>query len=291
MHLCRPKPIVGLKNADYTLALRYMLLSTLLFAWMNVSVKYLSRLPPMEIVFFRGLISSSLTLATLRMQGIPPWGTNKRGLILRGIIGSMALILFFWTIQQIPLADAVTIQYTSPIFTTLMGVWLAGERVNAFRWFFILLSFIGVILIQGFDPRVSPFMLGVGLTASVFTGWAYTLVRKLTATEHPLVIVLYFPLVALPLSAVFCLYQWVRPEGMEWWHLLSVGVSTQIAQYCITNAYQRSEVSRISPFNYLGIIYAVILGMILFDEQMNTPTLLGIGLVLSGILAGWRLKK
>jgi drug/metabolite transporter (DMT)-like permease len=78
---------------------------------------------------------------------------------------------------------------------------------------------------------------------------------------------------------------------MEWFHLLSVGISTQIAQYCITKAYQRAEVSRISPFNYLGIVYAVILGMILFDEKLNIPTLLGIGLVLSGIMAGWRLKK
>jgi drug/metabolite transporter (DMT)-like permease len=285
------QPDLRLKASDYSLALRYMLLSTLLFAWMNVSVKYLSRLPPMEIVFFRGLLSSSLTFAALRFQGIPPWGNNKKRLIMRGVIGSVALILFFWTLQKIPLADAVTIQYTSPIFTTLMGVWLAGERVSAFRWFFIFLSFMGVVLIQGFDPRVSTFMLGVGLTASLFTGWAYTLVRKLTATEHPLVIVLYFPLVALPLSAVFCLFHWVTPRGMEWIHLLSVGISTQIAQYCITNAYQRAEVSRISPFNYLGIVYAVILGIILFDEKLNVPTLLGIGLVLSGIFAGWKLKK
>jgi drug/metabolite transporter (DMT)-like permease len=264
--------------------LRYMLIATVFFSFMNVTVKLVPHIPAIEIVFFRSVVSFVISYLLLKGKSIPVFGNNKKLLISRGITGAIALILYFTTLQNVPLASAVTLQYLSPIFTTLLGIYLVKEKIRPLQLFFFVVSFGGIIMIEGFDPRLSLFYLLIGVTSAFFSGISYNIIRKLKQTEHPLVIVFYFPLVAAPIAGIYCLFNWVQPIGWDWLILISVGVFTQFAQYYMTKAYQSEVLASVANLNYLGIIYALGLGYVFFGETFNLMTYLGMTLVLVGVI-------
>ncbi len=268
----------------FTPGVRYMLFATLCFATMNVFVKLLGNIEAVEIVFFRSIISLIISYVFLKRANIPVFGKNKTLLLTRGSAGAIALILFFVTIQKIPLASAVTFQFTSPIFTSILGIFIVKEKVHPLQWLFFAMAFAGVILIQGFDPRVSVLYISMGLTSALFAGIAYNMIRKLKTSEHPLVIVFYFPLITLPITGIYLLFNFTMPVGIEWLWLLIVGSLTQMAQYYMTKSYQSEELSKVASLNYLGILYALGYGWVLFDEHFNFMTYIAMAIVLTGVI-------
>ncbi|MFN5331258.1 MAG: DMT family transporter [Bacteroidota bacterium] len=267
-----------------------MLLSGLFFALMNVSVKWISHIPAIEIIWFRSLFSALVTGLLLRTKDIPLLGNNKGSLLVRGVVGSISLILFFYTLQRIPLATAVTLQYLSPIFTTLLGIFILKEKVKGIQVLYFGLAFAGVIVIQGVDSRVDGLSALLGLVSALASGIAYNLIRKLKQAEHPLVIMFYFPLVTLPIATPFLFSDWITPLGWDWMVLLWIGICAQNAQYFMTLAYQSGTVSKISSISYLGVIYALIFGYFIFGETYPIGAYLGMSMVLVGILLNLRLK-
>jgi drug/metabolite transporter (DMT)-like permease len=275
----------------FSKGVQYMLLSTLFFALMNVCIKLVPHIPAIEIIFFRSVISVVMSYLVLRRQQVNIWGTNKGLLITRGITGAIALVLYFTTLQNIPLATAVTIQYLSPIFTTILGIFIVKEKVKPWQWIFFLVSFIGILVIEGVDVRISPFYLTIGVAGAAISGISYNIIRKLNTREHPLVIVFYFPMVALPFSGIYSLFDWVQPVGWDWAILLLVGVFTQLAQYYMTMSYQAEELSKVAHLNYIGIFYALLLGFIMFDETFTIGSYVGMALVLVGVILNIRYKS
>src|SRR3954451_17513798 len=208
-----------------------MLLATLAFSIMNVFVKQLDRIPAMEIVFFRCLVSSAICFVGIARARVDWKGNNNLLLIARGAFGTLALYTFFVTIHNIPLATAVTIAYLSPIFTTLIGVVLLGEQVRPKQWLFYAIAFLGVLVIKGFDSSVPLLYLFTGLVSAVGSGVAYNLVRRLKEREHPIVVVLHFQLVGVVAGFGFTLFNWVKPVNFwEWFSLLMCGLLTQFGQ-------------------------------------------------------------
>lgn len=271
-------------------SVKSMLLAGIFFALMNVSVKFIPHIPAIEIILFRSLFSLIFSYAILKQQKVPVFGNNKKLLVLRGVVGSVGLITFFYTLQKIPLASAVTIQYLSPIFTTILGIFLVKERVKPIQFLFFAISFAGVLVVQGFDSRVNLFYAAIGVTSAIFSGLAYNVIRKLKNTEHPLVIIFYFPLVTLPIATVVSYFTWVQPVGWDWAILLWIGICTQTAQYFMTVAYQNANVAKVSSMTYLGLLYALFFGFLLFGETFGTMSYVGMGLVLLGILLNLRVK-
>ncbi|HEX9650773.1 MAG TPA: DMT family transporter [Cyclobacteriaceae bacterium] len=267
-----------------TKGVRYMLVSTLFFTGMNLLVKMVPNIPAIEIVFFRSLVSLVLSYGFLARLRISVWGNNKKLLIGRGISGAVALILYFTTLQVMPLASAVTIQFLSPIFTTILGIFVVREKVKPWQWAFFAIAFGGVLVIEGFDPRVSAFFGVIGIISALFSGFTYNLIRKMGTSEHPLVIVFYFPLVTLPVTGIYCYFFWVNPIGMEWLLLILIGVMTQFAQYFMTMAYQNEELSKVAPLKYFGVLYAIILGYVFFGETFNWLTYTGMIMVIVGVI-------
>ncbi|TXK44865.1 DMT family transporter [Pontibacter qinzhouensis] len=268
-----------------------MLLSTLFFSLMNVCVKSLAHIPAAEVILFRSIVSLVMSYTVLRKAGVPVLGTNYRWLIARGTAGAIALLLFFNTLQNIPLATAATVQYMSPIFTAILGIFMVKERVRLWQWFFFLVSFAGILVINGVEVNVDGLYLWLGVLSAVFSGLAYTIIRKINTQEHPLVIMFYFPLVSIPVVGVYCLFTWVNPVGWDWALLLLVGILTQLGQYYMTMSYQAEEISKVANLNYIGIIYALLLGYVLFDEQFSLLTYWGMALVLLGVILNIRYKN
>lgn len=267
-----------------------MLLAGIFFAIMQVLVKFLPHIPAVEIVFFRSLFSLVASLWILKKSQVPVFGNNKKLLVMRGVSGSLGLIFFFYTLQNIPLASAVTLQYLSPIFTALMGIFLVKEKLKPIQYLYFAIAFAGVLVIEGFDPRISPAFMLIGVGSAFFAGLAYNIIRKLRNTEHPLVIVFYFPLVTLPIATVYCLFNWVQPVGWDWLILLGVGIFTQAAQYYMTMAYQNAQLSKIASLNYIGILYALGFGFLFFNETFNLLTYFGMAMVLSGVILNIKTK-
>ncbi len=261
-----------------------MLLAGFFFALMNVTVKYLPHIPAIEIILFRSVFSFIFSYILLKQQRVPVMGNNKKLLILRGVVGSIGLITFFYTLQNIPLASAVTIQYLGPVFTSILGIFIVRERVLPVQFLYFAVAFSGVLMIEGFDSRIDPVFLGIGITSALFSGLAYNVIRKLKNTEHPLVIVFYFPLVTTPFAGLISYYFWVTPQGWDWGLLLLIGVLTQFAQYFMTMAYQNANLAKVASLNYVGILYALGFGYVLFEETYNLWTYGGMLLVLSGVI-------
>jgi drug/metabolite transporter (DMT)-like permease len=265
-----------------------MLLAGFLFSLMNVAVKLVPHIPAIEIILFRSLFSLVFTYLLLRKKEVPVLGNNKKLLIMRGIVGSIGLIAFFYTLQRIPLASAVTLNYLAPVFTTILGIFIVKEKVRARQFLYFAISFVGVLIIEGFDPRISLVDLSIALIASLAMGLAYNIIRKLNTSEHPLVIMIYFPMITLPIATGISALIWVQPSGWDWVILLAIGVLTQFAQYFLTLAYQNAKVAKISSLSYLSIVYALVFGFIIFGETFNMVTYLGMALVLSGVILNIR---
>lgn len=262
----------------------YMITAVLFFALMNIMVKYIPRMGAVEIVFFRSLVSLVMSYVMIRQLGISVWGNNKKWLIIRGIAGSVGLLMFFVTIKEIPLGSAIAIQYLSPIFTSILGIFIVRERVYPIQWLFFTMAFAGVVAIQGFDERVGPVYAAVGVLGALAAGLAYNSIRKLKSSDNPMVIIFYFPLITLPVTGIYLFWTWITPNLFELTMLLGIGVVTQIAQYFLTKAYQADDLSKISSVQYIGIIFALFFGFVLFGETYSLNSGIGIVLILLGVV-------
>jgi drug/metabolite transporter (DMT)-like permease len=269
----------------------FMLLAVVFFSGMNASVKMLHHLPAHELIFWRSIISFSISFAILKRLGIALPGNNKKWLIMRGLAGTAALLLFFLSLRLMPLATASTVQYLSPIFTVLFAGWINQQKVPHKQWWAFSVAFLGVLCIKGFDQTVSMKALGIGIASAAIAGLAYNAIIKCKDTDHPVVIMIYFPLMSLPFMAAACLWQWVTPQGSDWWYILVMGLTAQVAQYCTTRALQSDDAARVAPWNYVGAILAVINGYIFFGEPFGWMSALGMAIVVLALIWSARIKS
>ena len=123
----------------------------------------------------------------------------------------------------------------------------------------------------------------------MFSGLAYNSIRKLK-NEEPLVVVMYFPLVAFPIMLVFSFFNWVTPQGIDWILLIGIGLMTQFAQLNMTKSYQLSEVNTVAPIKYIGVLFALTWDILLFDFIPNVQMYAGILLVIGGVVLNLRFK-
>lgn len=261
-----------------------MFISTLAFALANVFVKQMSHIPAMEIVFFRCAIASVFCFIGLRRANADWRGSNKKLLLLRGLFGTSALYLFFTTLQNIPLASAMTIQYLAPIFTSIFAIFVLQESVKHLQWLFYAIAFGGVLLIEEFDTRVSLFYLTIGVVSAMCSGMAYNLVRSLREKEHPLTVVLHFQLTGAIAGLISLYFAWETPVGWDWLYLLAVGSLSQIGQIYLTKALHAERAAGVAIVNYTGLIYALLIGSFVFGEEQTAESVSGMLLVVFGVL-------
>ena len=273
-----------------------MLISALGFALMSALVKEagLLGIPLLQIIFVRAVISIALSLADIHRAGVHPLGHRRVLLFGRGLSGFLALTGLFYALLHLSMAQATILQYLHPVFTALLAFVFLAERPTAATLASITLSLLGLICVvmpyweSGASAPASLWPVMAGLGGALGSGIAYTLVRKLVATEHPSVIVLYFPLVCVPGTLFLGGADFVWPTATGWWVLLGVGCFTQVGQLALTKAMQRDAASRVTSLSYLQIIFAAVLGWWVFGEIPTQATVLGGGLILLGaVFSAW----
>jgi drug/metabolite transporter (DMT)-like permease len=276
-----------------TPGIRHMLTGTLFFSAMSVFAKLAGeRLPTMELVLARVLVTLVMSWWVIRRLDINPWGNNKRLLLMRGFAGFMGLSCYFYAINHLPLADATVIQFCNPMLAALIAVFALREPIRGLDVVATLFSMAGVVLVAqpsflftAGEP-LDPLAVIIGVVGAIFSAVAYVVIRRLGATEHHMVVVLYFPLVTGPASLpLLALEGIVMPEGVEWLLLLGIGVAAQLGQIEITKGFKLETAGRASSVTYLQIVLAYTWGVLFFGEYPNSLSILGAILVVLGVFS------
>ncbi len=260
----------------------YISLSALFFCLMTVFVKIAGQqLETIQIVFIRGIITLLFTSVIIKRKKIYLWGANHKLLILRGIIGTVALFFVYESIQRFPLSEATVLQYLYPIFTTLLASFIISENVGNRHYFAIILGFLGVYIILDF-PFINPEYslnttnLIIAITGAFLTGFAYVIIRMASnMKESPYVIMFYFPLFTVPMSFPFAYDLWIYPSIDNWIVLLLVGICTQLGQTFLTFGYKLLPASKAAPTSYIQVPFSVLAGSVIFYENISYNFILG----------------
>lgn len=262
----------------------YMILAAFFFSLMSILVKAGgSNLPPQEMVLARGLVVFTLTAVMMKREKIPLKGNGKKLLILRGVYGFLGLSAFFYTLTELPITDAVTLNYASPLFTALLAPYMLRESNSGKQWIYFLVAFLGILLIirPGFSLQTIPALIGLG--GAFFAGFAYNTIRQLRHTDHPLTIVLYFQAICILFSLPWVISRFVMPEGWQWIMLLGMGISTQVAQVYLTKSLHHETAARATNVSYIGVVFSAIWGGIFFMEIPDWRSVVGAIVVLYAI--------
>jgi drug/metabolite transporter (DMT)-like permease len=277
---------------DVKNAIKFMIISAVAFASMNAIVKYLTHVNSYQIVFFRSFSSLFFTFGFLLKNKIPILGKNNKLLILRAITGTSSMLLFFMSIKHLSVGTAVSLRYIAPIFAAIFAVFLLGEKIRPWQWFFFMVSFIGVLVLKGLDKQIDTYGLILVLIAAVLSGLVYIIINKIGKSEHPVVVVNYFMVFATVFGGVFSIFNWVTPKGIEWVLLFGLGVFGYFGQLYMTKAFQTASTSLVAPLKYIEVIFTVLIGAALFNEIYTFWSLLGMTLIICGLLLNvWYKKK
>jgi len=269
-----------------------MLLSALGFSLMTASVKAVSSygIPVLEIVAARALVSLVISYLDVKRKRISMWGSNKILLTARGVIGALALICVYFAVTTLPLAEATILQYLHPVFTALLALMFLGERIQQSTIVCILLSIAGLVIMVKPDLFVGevtelPLLsVSAALLGALGSAIAYVIVRRLSQTEDSSVIILYFPLIALPVSIFLLGDDFVMPGAEALLLLLLVGIFTQMGQVGLTKAMQHEVAGKATAYSYVQVIFSLALGWAFFSEIPTLWTLIGGGLIMAGAL-------
>jgi drug/metabolite transporter (DMT)-like permease len=271
-----------------------MLSSALSFSLMVVCVRQVgSRIPLAEVVLVRALVSLVLSGWLLHRAGIPALGRNRGLLIVRGLIGTVALFCVYGAVLRLPMATATVLQYLYPALTAALAWLLLGEQLGPRLLLAVLLGWLGVLVIAlplgsagapSSGAALDPLGILLAVAGALLTSLAYVSVRRLGRSEHPLVIVLYFPLMALPLSLPAVLLDPVLPSAAEALWLVGVGMFTQLGQIGLTHGITGLPAARATALSYSQVVFAALWGWLFFAEGVDARTLAGAALVLGATL-------
>ncbi len=258
-------------------AVLLMLFSTMLFGLMAVVIRLASETQhPFEIAFFRNLFGLLFTLPLLFKHGPGLLKTSKLPLyLLRCAIGTVGMLAGFWAIVHLPLAQAVAISYSTPLFVTIGAVWVLGETVRARRWAAVLIGFIGVIILLHPDADTFTGASLVALLAAVMSASVAISIKFLTRTESPDAIVVFTTALWVPMSLVPALLFWQTPSGITWLWLVLAGLFGTVAHMCWTRALQLGDASILTPISFMQVLVVGVFGWWLFDESVDRYTLIG----------------
>ncbi len=268
-----------------------LVLASFFFSLMTLCVKNIDkRIPIYELVLFRSLLSLMITLFIINLKKINPWGKNRLLLILRGVLGTLALICIFYSIRNMPLSISTVIQYTYPIFISIFAGIYINEKITRNIISALIMGWSGILIIlnpiqlSNINVEIESISILIAFFGAICTALAYVTVKKLSFTEDVYVIIVYFPLVSFITLLPVVLINWVTPNLNELVWIIGIGIFTQLGQTFLTIGLKNLPASEASTINYLQVLFGSIWGILFFREIININFLLGASLVLLGTI-------
>ena len=263
------------------------------FAVMNALIKHLSNIYPiLHLIFFRNFFAIFPVLWMIKRQGGVQLLVTERpwAHILRAAVGLVAIALIFLSFKLLPLADAVALHFATPLIVTALSIPLLGEKVGIYRTAAVVMGLIGVLIIINPTGSLDFWGTVVALGAAVVMAFSTVLVRVLGKTEHSLTTVFYFTVFSTGVSGLLLpLIESPAATIVDWGLMALLGICAGLGQILQTSAYRMAPAAFVSPFNYTSILYAALLGYLIWGEIPETHTWIGAGIVIaSGLFILWR---
>lgn len=270
--------------------------------WMAATVaaiKLLGDTAPLgQVIFARSALTLPILLGFLAWRGglLRSLKTSDPiGHAIRGAIGGVGMLCWFSAVQRLPLSDAQAIAFASPFFGVVLAVFVLRERVQSYRWSAVVLGFFGVAIVlsehifaAGLTSR-DPLGAFLALIFAALSALASIQIRRMTGSETPETIVIYFSLVTALLGLATVPSGWIVPDAYQLAMLLFIGFAGGASQLMLTYALKYSQASILAPFEYLSMLWVVIFGFLFFGEVPSFMVLLGSAVIVaSGIFVMMR---
>lgn len=276
----------------------FMLLSALIGALNGAVAKFLSQsMDPIEIVFYRNLIGVLIVLYSFKKFSVSIDTSKLHLLILRGVFGALAMVLFFYTIATIPLGEAVVLNKTSPFFVTILAYYLMKETITLRIFFALIIGFIGIVFImKPFGVEISIEHI-FGVLGGFFAACAYATIKKIKDIYDARVIMFSFMGIGVLIPLALFLFTpyvhfKIHTDIFIWALIVFMAIISTASQCFLTRAYSISQASIIGVVSYSNIPFAIGFGVILGDSLPDLYTFLGIVLiVIGGILVSKKSSK
>lgn len=281
----RPSPQPGRRPAENVpRGIACLLAATTLFSVVNMTAKWLSQTYPVgQIVFFRSALSVIPCAIIVAMHGgLLSLRTDRVAMHgVRTFFGFVSLTAAFLSFALMPLGDAVAIGYAGPLFVTALSVPLLGERVGVHRWSAVGVGFLGVLLMAHPSGNVTL----VGVVAALANAFFYALsmisVRQLGATETATAMLFYHSMFSMLFAVPLLGFGWVTPGFVDLLMLASIGLIGGVSQYLVIHAFRQAPPSALSPFAYVGLIWALFWSWAVWGD-LPTVWLLGGAALVAG---------
>jgi drug/metabolite transporter (DMT)-like permease len=268
-------------NASLFKAIGLMLLAALGFSLMNVLIRWTaSELHPFQIVFFRNIFGLVFMLPWLIKYGYRSFKTERLTLfIIRSILGLASMMCYFWAISVLPLAKAVALSFTVPLFVTVGASLVLKEEVHLRRWIAVFVGFLGTLVILRPSIDGDLFASLVVVASSITMAASVLIIKSLSRTEDTNVIVMYMVLLMTPLSFPAAVTVWQWPSLDLWILLMLMGFLGSFAHLMFTHSLKTSDVSIVMPFDFARLPFIIILAWFIFDQSVDQWTVIGAGIV------------
>ena len=251
------------------------------FSIMNVLIRIAAEeVEPAEIAFFRNLFALLFLLPLVARHGFAELRTRHLGLhVVRSIIGLAAVLCWFPSVARLPLAEAVALNFTVPLFATAGAAIFLGEVVRARRWSATIVGFLGVLIIlrPGFT-EITPTM-SLPIIAAAFMAISVVLVKMLSRDEPVASIVLYMNLLLTPLSLGPALLVWHWPSLTVLGILAVIGAMAAVAHLMLTRAFTKADASAVTPFDYARLPFVAVIAFFVFGEAPDLWTWVGAAVI------------
>ena len=263
--------------------------AALMFASMGGLIRVVSaQMPNEQVVFFRNLFGLLVLVPILWQRGGRiELKTAHPGLhLVRSLFGLAAMYCFFYALSILPLADAVLLNFTAPLFIPFVAILWLGEGVAGRLWAAIVIGFSGVLLILKPGSGLYGGAALIGLASGAFAAVAMVSLRKLSATEPPLRVVVYYGVICTLVSCVPMLLSWQAVEPRLLLMLAAAGGFATMGQYLLSRGYGCAPAAQIAPFTYTSVVFAAVYGWLFWQELPGWMSAAGTLLVvIAGVLA------
>jgi len=244
-----------------------------------------SQIPAIEILFFRSFIGFFFVLPMFRGNFLEPLRTKRLGMhAVRGVIGTLGNICFFWTLTHMLLADAMALQFSRPLFMIPIALVFLGEIAGLRRIAITLVGFAGIALYarpftEGFDPGAF-----IGAAGALFGALVVVCIKRLSTTEPTRTIMFYYAISNALFSLIPTLWLWVTPNWVELAMLVAIGFLGISGQGLITHGWTLGDVTALVPLDYSRIVYSAVLGFFIFGELPGLWSLAGMAVIVASSL-------
>ncbi len=254
-----------------------MITAGLAFSIMTAMIRKAGQeLPPIEIAFLRNLFGALFMAPFFFKHGLRIFHTNRPTMhILRSGFGFVGMVSWFTAITLLPLAQAVALNFTGPLFATVIAALILHEIVRMRRWSATIIGFIGVLIVL--RPGQVPFSLGAGLALLSALSFAINLVllRAMGRTERPATIVAITTMIQIPLTAIPMAWLWVAPSWQVLVLCAAIGGLGTFGHLCLSRALALADTSALVPLDFIRMPFIIVIGYLFFAELPDIWTVVG----------------